>query len=228
MGVGIIGGALSRHLKNNHEVVEYDPPQGKAPSLDGIDAAFICVPVPTVRGRQDLSHVEGALNKLPKVPTFLRSTVLPGTADSLGVISCPEFLTQRKADRDMERLPVVMGYNEVGKKIFDENRIYFTTNTGCEVMKYAHNCFGAVKVNYFNMIYELCEKLHIDYEDVRCGVTLTNFINAEHTFVPGPDGKKGYGGKCLPKDLDAFITYLNEQDIPNSLVHTQQENARRR
>jgi UDPglucose 6-dehydrogenase len=25
-----------------------------------------------------------------------------------------------------------------------------------------------------------------------------------HTYAPGPDGKFGYGGKCFPKDVNAF------------------------
>ena len=28
--------------------------------------------------------------------------------------------------------------------------------------------------------------------------------NDTHAFVPGPDGKFGYGGKCFPKDVNAF------------------------
>ena len=25
-----------------------------------------------------------------------------------------------------------------------------------------------------------------------------------HTYISGPDGKFGYGGKCFPKDVNAF------------------------
>ena len=42
---------------------------------------------------------------------------------------------------------------------------------------------------------------------------LACYINDTHTFVPGPDGKFGYGGKCFPKDVNAFAKmtqgYLN-------------------
>ena len=33
---------------------------------------------------------------------------------------------------------------------------------------------------------------------------LSGYINDTHTYVPGPDGKFGYGGKCFPKDVNAF------------------------
>ena len=43
--------------------------------------------------------------------------------------------------------------------------------------------------------------LHIGYLP---GVLLSGYINDTHTYVPGPDGKFGYGGKCFPKDVNAF------------------------
>lgn len=39
---------------------------------------------------------------------------------------------------------------------------------------------------------------------MREGVLGSTYINDVHTQVPGPDGKLGYGGKCFPKDVDAF------------------------
>jgi UDPglucose 6-dehydrogenase len=72
------------------------------------------------------------------------------------------------------------------------------------MVKYAHNVFGALKVTYFNCIYDLCQKLGMDYERVRAGILGSTYINEMHTKVPGPDGKLGYGGKCVPKDVNAF------------------------
>ena len=36
------------------------------------------------------------------------------------------------------------------------------------------------------------------------GCLLSGYINDTHTYVPGPDGRYGYGGKCFPKDVNAF------------------------
>ena len=32
-------------------------------------------------------------------------------------------------------------------------------------------------------------------------------IGKSHMQVPGPDGKKGFGGHCFPKDTNALIYY---------------------
>ena len=42
---------------------------------------------------------------------------------------------------------------------------------------------------------------------------MSGYINATHTNVPGPDGKFGYGGKCFPKDVKAFINILDNNKL---------------
>ena len=38
------------------------------------------------------------------------------------------------------------------------------------------------------------------------------------TQVPGPDGKRGFGGKCLPKDIRAFSTVANS-DLLEKIIN---------
>ena len=73
------------------------------------------------------------------------------------------------------------------------------------MVKYITNAFLATKVSFSNEMYELCKKLEIDYDKVieysKQDVRLGN----SHWQVPGPDGDFGFGGHCLPKDLNALI-----------------------
>ena len=41
-------------------------------------------------------------------------------------------------------------------------------------------------------------------------ITIDPRIGRSHTQVPGPDGKFGYGGHCLPKDM-AALRFIAEQ-----------------
>lgn len=66
------------------------------------------------------------------------------------------------------------------------------------------NVFGAYKITYFNTCYDYCKQLGADWNNIHKGVLLSGYINDTHTYVPGPDGKFGYGGKCFPKDVNAF------------------------
>lgn len=197
-----------------HDVKCVDPAKGYNDDLTGVQAVFICIPVPTKDDRkQDLSSVEQIIEKHYDIPIFVRSTVLPGTCDYLSkeygmqVIAMPEFLTHWRSQVDFDTHPIVTGPSNLPREIFFGKEIIQMSNTEAEMAKYAHNCFGATKIGYFNIIKELCDDLGINYGNVLRGASITKFIEPTHTQVPGPDGKYGYGGACLPKDLKAFIGF---------------------
>lgn len=210
IGLGTVGGTLDCWLKENtkHTLLRWDPDKGHSDSLEGSEVIFISVPA------ANISVLEEAVKIAKKFTDtiFIRSTVLPGTNDRLGTISMPEFLTERRAYEDFCELPIVVGQHNptVLHKIFPGREFHCLTNKEAELAKFAHNCFGATKVTYFNIIHNLCEKLGANYYEVRDAALLTGYINEEHTRVPGPDGKFGYGGKCFPENINAMKNYLHE------------------
>ncbi len=244
VGCGVVGQAFKKWQDANtkNEVVINDPPKGMFDDFTGVEAIFICIPVPTMPSRiQELQEVENILRryKYLKVPFFLRSTVLPGATDRLGnltetdVYFMPEFLTEKQADLDFATHPVVCGTPAIYVqkvelllvKIFPGKKTLIVENVEAEIAKYTSNCFGAVKVNFFNIIYALSRKLGADYEKVLKAAMTPGFIEPTHTKVPGPDYRFGFGGKCLPKDLTAFIGCLhNNQIICSSLRRVEEEN----
>lgn len=54
---------------------------------------------------------------------------------------------------------------------------------------------------------------NINFENVRILSTLDTRIGVSHTMVPGPDSKRGFGGICLPKDLNSMIHQFHESNI---------------
>ena len=45
-----------------------------------------------------------------------------------------------------------------------------------------------------------------------------NWINPQHTLVPGTDSKLGFGGACLPKDTQALSNQLESHGCPNRIL----------
>ena len=233
VGNGIVGGALRRWFEgNNQPCLVWDPPQNQHDRIDNsVDVAFISVPVPTKGFKQDLSMLHDAIRAASAAKKIVvRSTVVPGTCDSLSaqyrraIFHMPEFLTERTADADMEAQDVLIGIPDKFRE--DENwwiyfaevflrqkRIRWASALECEMAKYAHNVFGALKVTYFNAVYSLCEKNKIRFDVVKNLMLASGYINDVHTQVPGPDGRFGYGGKCFPKDLSAFIGFAGADPI---------------
>ena len=77
------------------------------------------------------------------------------------------------------------------------------------------NSFLATKVIFANEIYDLCTKLNVNYEDVKKMVVSDKRIGSSHLDITK---ERGFGGKCFPKDLIAFLALFKELQIDNSLL----------
>lgn len=205
---------------------------------------FICVPTPSkINGDCDTSMVEQIVNDLKKIsvekniecpPIFVRSTVSPGTCDRLKVNFFPEFLREKHWGEDFRRTNIwYIGignhknntdelYNFLSKAyksgFIASNQISIIPNTELEVAKYARNSFLAVKVAYFNEIYQLCSKMGLDWETVRKCIVSDQRIGESHSHVPGHDGTFGFGGNCLIKDTSAFANVFSSQNSIHNVL----------
>ena len=215
IGCGFVGGALKEWLEENNKAAEVfvsDPAKGYNDDMGGIDIAFLQIDVPTEDdGTQDLALMTEIIKGLPDVPVFVRTTILPGTSDKLSketghqVCYMPEFLTERTHLEDFKKQTMVFtGALDLLVRVFPGKKFTVMSPLEAELTKYLHNVFGAYKVTYFNAAKEYVEKMGGDWAKVHTGVLLSGYINDMHTHVPGPDGKLGYGGKCFPKDVNAF------------------------
>lgn len=212
IGCGIVGGTLKRWFETfaNHKIACYDPPLNIKEDLSKSDAIFICVPYGGKH--KDSIVIESVyLAKKHTNNVFIKSTVIPGLNDSLNTISLPEYLTARFAFEDMTNHPVISGPCDVEflQELFPGKKIFQGTNLECEIAKYMHNCFGAFKVTYFNMFKKICDHHKTNFKLTKEIANLsTNYLGYEHTNVPGPDFKLGYGGACFPVNMETMEKHL--------------------
>ena len=75
------------------------------------------------------------------------------------------------------------------------------------MIKYFCNIFFSVKVSFANEMKLICEAIGADWETALDGFTADGRIGDSHLNVPGPDGKRGFGGSCFPKDINAFMSF---------------------
>lgn len=186
------------------------------------------------------------LNKLAtkKSIVIIKSTVQPGTtrrfADMinstntlLDIVFCPEFLTEKNFKNDMYNADfVLLGFEHLEKddlltttsdvmRLLYKHKtvdIYHKSYEECEIFKYTINVYLAVKVWYFNEIYELCGKFNIDYANFRADLLpLEPRIGMSHTLVPGDHGR-GFSGSCLPKETRGMRFLQNSLGIPDKVL----------
>lgn len=241
IGVGMVGGALSRWFKaRGHETFLFDLHKevGSENEVNRADVVFVAVPTPfdEAAGRFDGSAVESALRSLGGSKTvIIKSTVLPGMTDSLQeihpehrLIFSPEFLTESTADHDVSHpMMNILGYTASSKDAASEimrllarapfERIMPAAEA--EFFKYLRNTFFSTKVIFFNQMYDLCEKLGLDYDAIRECAAADPWVGGQHTTV-WHKGYRGYGGKCLPKDTRALMQFSRERGAPPELLET--------
>lgn len=202
------------------------------------DIVFICVPTPmNVDGSCNTKIVESVLKKLKHPCVVLRSTVPIGFADSHNCFFMPEFLTEKNWPQDFYHCPLwVFGTPQYHPNLSDfyskiqylmdsahnfekikSKEILFCTNKEAEMIKLVRNNFLSTKVVFFNHIWDLCQKLKIDYNNVIQGVGGDERIGFSHTSVDGIQFR-GYGGTCFPKDTNSLFHILQENDIVSPLI----------
>ena len=204
---------------------------------------FISVPTPMNKdGSCYLTIVEDVINNLKslKYSNFIviRSTVPVGTCDKLNCYFMPEFLTEKNYINDFinnkEWIFGILGHNrdiEFKDSILElfnlayknnkikSNKLTFMFNKEAELVKMFRNCFLATKVSFCNEIYEFCQNKNICYENVRKIASNDDRIIASHTYVPGPDGEKGYGGTCFPKDTNSFKYEMEKAGMKSYILN---------
>lgn len=229
IGVGMVGGAIKQvaEATGKLEVRAYDKYKkiGKLDDMLGTDLVFVSVPTPTDDGLQDLSALRDVLTNLNVIAypgvVVVKCTVLPGTMDHLStqyehlqLAHNPEFLTERNAAADFAKQPAILVscHFDSRKIIEDVYQLMLDAPFYCfgdyritETAKYMHNCFLATKVSFMNEFYDFCENKGITYESVARAAISQGVIGASHMKVPGPDGQRGFGGACFPKDTEALI-----------------------
>ena len=119
---------------------------------------------------------------------------------------------------------LVEAYN--GSLIDIRHRLVLTDCTTAEIIKYAANCYLAMKISYFNELYDLCNTLDANYSSLRIALEMDPRIGPGDEATISPSNR-GFDDECLPKDLDAFLTFLVKHNLP-SVLHdaTAKANAR--
>ena len=201
-----------------------------------VEVLFICVPTPMgVGGLADLAAVEAVIDEIREVLprgaiVVNKSTVPVGTAErtaellerpDVAVVSNPEFLREGSGVHDFlnpDRIIVGSNAQDAAERVA---ALYarlgaptvLTDWASAEMIKYAANCFLAMKLSYVNAIAELCERLDADVVDVTEGLGYDRRIGQDF-LAPGP----GWGGSCLPKDTSALLQLSDSVDFEFRLL----------
>ena len=242
VGQGFVGRAIARDLQDRCDVVSWDRSDGtpypKA-EIDSSDLVMICVDTPPDdrTGACDISNVEDAVRRVNGPLTLIKSTVAPGTTDQLtrdlGRPLChsPEFFGEGRhssadwgSDRSQVKFSIVGGPPGQRAGVVSilttlhgpQHRFHVCTALDAELIKYMENSYLATKVSFVNEWYEIVQQFGGDWTAVREGWLLDPRVGRSHSAIFLHD--RGFGGKCLPKDLRALIAACHDKGLDPRLL----------
>jgi GDP-mannose 6-dehydrogenase len=214
-------------------------------ALEDADVALLCVGTPSEpNGNLGLAQLQRVAAEIGQtlagrtkpLAVVVRSTVFPGTCEEVvipamqgsphaAVVSNPEFLREGSAVKDfMEPSLLVVGGTSTeavdlvaglysGLPV-EACRVTLRT---AEMIKYACNCFHAVKISFANEVGTLCRRLGIPPEEVMETLCRDVKLNISPAYLkPG----FAFGGSCLPKDLRALNYRASRLDLKLPLLES--------
>ena len=253
IGQGFVGNAIYQKFSKYYDVKTYDLDESKCNSTkDEVlsqEIVFICLPTPMNKdGSCNVDIIERELDELDLLAdnqetiriVVIKSTIPPGTTDkwnkqfeNLQIAFNPEFLTEANAVDDFEnQTRIILGGDKdittILKQLYSSifrktSKIIKTDAKTAELVKYVTNAFLSTKVSFANEIYDLCNGMDLDYDKVIEYATYDERLGLSHWGVPGPDGDRGFGGHCFPKDLSALIKITETLNTRNNVLAATQK-----
>jgi UDPglucose 6-dehydrogenase len=250
VGLGVVGGTVTRAFADAGVPVRgYDRylEIGTADELAECSVVFLCVPTPSNDGEgHDLTEVWSAVREVePHLESgtvvATKSTVPPGTSDALAetfprleFVVAPEFLVATHPVETFthpDRIVIGARSGEAATMVADlmtrvapTAPVVVVSPTEAELVKLCANVMLAVKVAMANELFEVCRRFGVSWSRIQGVVGLDRRIGPDHLSVTP---ERGFGGACLPKDLDALIASAREAGYtPTLLQEVQQFNQR--
>jgi UDPglucose 6-dehydrogenase len=210
IGFGFVGQAV-KYGFSNHEIHIYDKYKDLE-SLEEVvkksEFIFVCLPTPIKSDESgiDLKIMDDAVRDLAKSTKgtdkiiIIKSTVIPGTTqryinkykENLFCFN-PEFLRESSFLQDFvnsDRVILGATNDQVLRRVgslyqnaFPTTPIFQTDPTTAEMAKYMANCFFATKVTFANEMYDICQRLGINYEEAKKMVVADKRIYDSHLDV---------------------------------------------
>jgi len=239
VGLGIIGSACKFGFeKLGHKVLVHDIiMETKLNDLINCEIIYVCVPTPSnENGSCDTSIVEQVILDLKELNyqgvIAIKSTVKPTTTQklieqtNLKICFVPEFLRERCAITDFTENHDLLAIGTDSEYIFNlvkkchgnyPKNVVQLKPTEAELLKYYSNVYNALKITFANEVYEICQKLNVNYSDIK-----NAFIKRGTTkdiYLDVNDNFRGYAGMCLPKDTKALDSLVKELGLDLELFY---------
>lgn len=227
VGYGVVGKATKQALFPDESIVIHDISlETNLEDIRKCNLVFICIPTNT---QQNIEELESLCLKIfslnSTIEIVVRSTVTPGFFNNLQektqnpLTYLPEFLRERYSLEDSincKRMfyatnrdtSLLVNFERFNYKL---RRLEFFE---LELLKMMRNNYHAMKVVFANHYYDMCKKHGVSYDNL---LLAFNESKNGQSYLEVNDNLRGYGGKCLPKDIDFMIDIFGDVELFKSI-----------
>lgn len=239
VGKGHVGSAMLGLFK---AAVVYDEPKkiGNKKAINDCDIVFICVPTPMNEDSScNTTIIDEVISWLSVSTIVIRSTVPVGYTDRVcietnkNIVFQPEYYGETVAhpfsDLTSRNWITIGGNKNIANEVIKAYQTVYNSDLHirlvdakvAELAKYMENAYLATKVTFCNEFYDIAQKFDVDYNELRETWLEDPRIGRSHTFVYS--NNRGYGGACLPKDINSIIFQADELKVDCTLLKAVEE-----
>ena len=232
IGLGVVGTAIKEGFERLDHTVNVHDTKLNTSIKDILDTeiTYLCLPTNSKEdGSCNTDIIVEVLDTLSdlgyKGTVAVKSTIVPGTYNKLltffdkkRLCLVPEFLREKHAVEDF-----IWNHNVLVIGTEYENAIELVTKSHghypkevkvltpqeCEFVKYFSNSFKAYKTVFANSFGKLCDKHNVDYSKVLDVYRAESVKETAYLKY----FNEGFGGMCLPKDVNAINKLTEDTDI---------------
>lgn len=198
--------------------------------VNDCDIAIVCVPTPLKNGELDMSIVEEVVGWIETPLILIKSALQPGTVDRLikktgkkiavsvemvgeGKYFIPFWKYPDPLDPVAHNFIIVGGEEETARRCADflwsrmspDVNIHLVSAIEAELTKLMENTWGAMKVTFGNVMYDICQEFGANYTRVLQAWGADGRTEKMHMRVL--PHKRGWKSKCYDKDVPALSEY---------------------
>lgn len=221
IGYGIVGQATERSLKLKDPVIHDIKLDTKMSDLSSCDVVFVCVPTSSDSDIESLIALLLDIKSLHQsIQIVIRSTLPIGVGEQIEkvindkIIYMPEFLRERCWQLDVLLRPLIVGTDLAKLPDWLEHEDYVVCSIReAEVLKMLSNTMASSRVVLANHFYDISKKVNADYDKI---ISAYLKVNHDQHYLDVNENLRGFGGKCLPKDLEFLIKSMKHLNIDQS------------
>lgn len=219
VGYGIVGKATQLALLDNADVMICDPALN-APIENLKDCEYVFFSIPTVVPddiKKLIDLIVAVKTQNQSTVIIVRNTLPVGTGELIQdiiqdkIIYIPEFLRDRVWQEDSQRGIIVVGHDGIYLPDWLQSKNPITCSIiEAEILKMFSNNYAATRVVFANHFYELSKTFNADYASI---VDMFHKVEHNQSYLEANETLRGFGGKCLTKDLDFIIDTFKQLGI---------------